>query len=136
MGLFFAWAIGEGIITARWVKAKAPPPPGALLLPTGLFLGLAILATYQPARTVATVFAFAVDLAIGVRLMESGNPSVKTGWPPPKMLPTQIWPGGNPAPATAAAGSSTPAAKAGQGASRSAEIIKTISELPGLGFIK
>ena len=41
MGLFLAWAVGEGIITARWVKAKAPPAPGALLLPTALYLSLA-----------------------------------------------------------------------------------------------
>ena len=44
MGLFLAWAVGEGIITARWVKAKAPPAPGALLLPTALYLSLAVLA--------------------------------------------------------------------------------------------
>ena len=44
MGLFFAWSVGEGIIIWRWAKAKAPPTPGALLLPTALYLSLAVLA--------------------------------------------------------------------------------------------
>jgi len=94
MGLFFAWAIGESIIIYRWVKAKAPPAPGALLLPTGLFLGLAILSEYQPARSTATAFAYAVDLAILLQVTGK-NPSVTTGWPPPKIPATQIWPGGS-----------------------------------------
>lgn len=127
MGLFFAWAIGEGIITARWIKAKAPPPPGALLLPTGLFVALAILATYQPARTTVTVFAYAVDLAIGIRLFEQGNPSVKTGWPPPKMPATQIWPGGT-TPAK------TPKTKAP--AAAPSGILGDIEKLPGIAAIK
>jgi|SRR5215469_6794597 len=94
MGLFFAWAIGESIIVYRWVKAKAPPAPGALLLPTGLFLGLAILSEYQPARSTATAFAYAVDLAILLQVVGK-QPAQATGWPPPKIPATQIWPGGS-----------------------------------------
>ena len=82
MGLFFAWAIGEGFIVWRWAKAKAPPPPGALLLASGLFLGLAVIAEYQPARTAATAFAYAVDLAVALQLIGK-DPAPQTGWPPP-----------------------------------------------------
>jgi hypothetical protein len=82
----FAWAIGESIIVYRWIKAKAPPTPGALLLPSGLFLGLALLAEYQPARTTVTVFAYAVDLAILLQVVGK-EPAQKTGWPPPKDIP-------------------------------------------------
>jgi hypothetical protein len=138
MGLFFAWAVGEGIIVWRWVKAKAPPTPGVLLLPSGLYLTLAILAEYRPARGAATAFAWAVNLAILMQVIGK-VPAQATGWPPPKMQPTQIWPGGTPAPAAAAAGAAAPpsaAAKAASGANRAGQIIKDISELPGLGFIK
>ena len=93
MGLFFAWAAGEGIIAWRWVKAKAPPTPGSLLLPTALYLSLAILAEYQPARATATVFAWATNLAILMQVVGK-VPAQQTGWPPPKLAATVIWPGG------------------------------------------
>lgn len=82
----FAWAIGEGIIVWRWVKNGAPPTPGALLLPSGLFLGLAILAEYEPARATATVFAYAVDLAVLLQVVGKA-PKQKTGWPPAQDIP-------------------------------------------------
>jgi hypothetical protein len=82
----FAWAIGEGIVIYRWMKAKAPPTPGALLLPSALFLSLAILAEYQPARTTATAFAYAVDLAVLLQVVGK-EPKQKTGWPPPQTIP-------------------------------------------------
>jgi len=137
MGLFFAWAVGEGIISYRWLKAKAPPTPGALLLPTALYLSLAILAEYRPARGVATAFAWAVNLAILLQVVGK-DPKQQTGWPPPKIPATQIWPGGaSAAPAAAAgAGSQSKASTAESAASRAEQIIKDISELPGLGFIK
>jgi hypothetical protein len=138
MGLFFAWAVGEGIITWRWVKAKAPPTPGSLLLPTALYLSLAILAEYQPARATATVFAWAVDLAILMQVVGK-DPKQATGWPPPKMPATQIWPGGAsaaPAAGTAASGPQSAASKGESAADRAATIIKDITELPGLGIIK
>jgi len=137
MGLFFAWAIGESIIIYRWVKKGAPPAPGALLLPSALFLSLAVLAEYQPARSTAVAFAYAVDLAILVQIVGK-DPLPATGWPPPKMQPTQIWPGGASAPATTTktAPQSAPA-KAVSGASRAAQIIQKISQyVPGFGFIK
>lgn len=81
-GLFFAWAIGEGIIGWRWAKLKAPPTPGVLMVASGIFLGCAILAEYPPARRVATAFAFAVDLGVLMNVVGKA-PSGTTGWPPP-----------------------------------------------------
>jgi hypothetical protein len=98
--MFFAWAVGEGIICWRWVKAKAPPTPGALLLPTALYLSLAVLAEYRPARPVAVAFAWSVNLAILLQIVGK-VPAQATGWPPPQIPFTQIWPG------TAAATSSS-----------------------------
>lgn len=136
--MFFAWAVGEGIITWRWVKAKAPPTPGALLLPTALYLSLAILGEYRPARPVATAFAWSVNLAILLQVVGK-SPAQQTGWPPQKIPATQIWPGGVSAPATTSSGKATApsaAQKTAAGAGLGATIVKDISELPGLGFIK
>ena len=92
MGMFFPWAIGEAIIVWRWAKAKAPPPPGVLLLASGLYLGLAIMAEYRPARPVAITFAYAVDLAILLQVVGQA-PHEVTGWPPPYIEdPTVILP--------------------------------------------
>lgn len=63
-GIILAWLIGEGIIVYRSVaKEHAPPVPGALLSSSGLFILLAILAEYDPARFLATSLAFGVDIA-------------------------------------------------------------------------
>lgn len=137
MGLFLAWSVGEGIITWRWVKAKAPPAPGALLLPTALYLSLAILAEYRPARGVATAFAWAVNLAILLQVVGKA-PAQQTGWPPPAIPATQIWPGGKSA--EPAAGSQkkpqSNAQKAASGFNLSGTIQKVINFLPGFGPIK
>ena len=107
MGMFFAWAVGEGIICWRWAKAKAPPTPGALLLPTALYLSLAILSEYRPARPVAVAFAWSVNLAILLQVVGK-VPAQATGWPPPKIPATQIWPG-NAAASSSGTSSSSPA---------------------------
>ena len=131
----FAWAIGEGIIIYRWIKNGAPPAPGALLLPSALFLSLAILAEYEPARTTATAFAYAVDLAVLVQVVGK-EPKQATGWPPPKIPATQIWPGGSSAPAASSTSAASSSSTAANAASNSSKIIKVISELPGFGFVK
>lgn len=100
-----AWAIGEGIIFWRWGKAGAPPTPGVLAMSSGLFLGLAVLAEYRPARPAVTAFAFAVDLAILLQVVGKG-PQAVTGWPPPMIDdPTALLPpGGTSKPASTAGG--------------------------------
>ena len=114
----FAWLIGEGIIVYRWVKKGAPPTPGALLLPSGLFLALAILAEYQPARATATACAYAVDLAVLLQVVGKA-PAQVTGWPPPQTIPQDvILPGG-----TSTSGSGTAATPgSGQGFSQGSAI--------------
>lgn len=108
--LFFAWALGEGIIFWRWGKAGAPPTPGVLAMSTGLFLGLAVLAEYRPARPAVTAFAFAVDLAILLQVVGKG-PQQVTGWPPAYIdNPGVILPPGAGGSSAAAAGSGSAAA--------------------------
>lgn len=93
-GFVFAWLAGESIVVYRWVKLKAPPTPGALALSSGLFVALAAVGTYQPARTAITVTAWALDLAILLQVIGKA-PSGKTGWPPPMIdNPAVILPGG------------------------------------------
>jgi hypothetical protein len=66
MGPFvIAWMIGEGTI-AYWDIAKnhVPPSPGKLLVGSGVFALLAVIASASPgARTVATLTAFGFDIA-------------------------------------------------------------------------
>jgi len=70
-GLFvLAWFTGEAIITYRSVKEQhMPPSPRQLLVASGLFIGCAIVAEYQPARAAATAFAWAVDLAVLMQVL-------------------------------------------------------------------
>ena len=101
MGLFmFAWLTGEGIIVWRWVKNGAPPTPGSLLLPSGIYLALAMLAEYQPARFAAIALAWGFDVAVLLQVVGK-PPTQATGWPPGKIPAGQLLPGGA-APAAAA----------------------------------
>jgi hypothetical protein len=75
------------------------------------------------------------DVTLG-QLMSPVHPYAGK-WPPAAIPSGQTWPGGT----TTSTGSSTGTAAASPsaaaaGASRSSQIIKTISELPGFGFIK
>lgn len=111
MGLFaFAWIAGEGLIIWRWVKNGAPPTPGALLLPSAVYLGLAVLAQYQPARMTATALAWGFDVAVVLQIVGKA-PKQTTGWPPPAITDAgQLLPGGaaKTASATTSAGSAVP----------------------------
>jgi hypothetical protein len=98
----FAWLVGEGIIIYRWVKNGAPPTPGAILLPSGVYLALAIMAEYQPARFAATALAWGFDAAVLLQIVGK-EPKQATGWPPPKINdPSRILPGGAAVTGTAA----------------------------------
>lgn len=104
MGLFTAaWLFGEGIVFYRWYRLKAPPTPGALLWPSVVFLGLAVVADYPPARGFAGAAAAAVDLAVLMQVLGKA-PAGTTGWPPPAMdnATTAVFPGGPAAQAPAA----------------------------------
>ena len=93
-GFVLAWAAGEGIVIYRWVKLKAPPTPGALLLSSGLFVALAVVAQYQPARMTATLAAWGLDLAILLQVVGK-TPEGVTGWPPGKITdPAVLLPNG------------------------------------------
>ena len=64
--LFIAeWLVGLGIIGYRAVKQyKTPPMPGSVLVVSGLFIGLAILADTGPdAEKVAALFGAGLDIA-------------------------------------------------------------------------
>lgn len=94
--LILAWLIGEGIVTWRWAKAGAPPTPGALAASSGMFVLLAVLAEYQPARGAATLLAYGIDLAALLKVLPGGTPAQQTGWPPLKINdPTVFLPAGS-----------------------------------------
>ena len=99
-GFIAAWLVGEGIITYRSVKVqKAPPSPGQLLLSSGLFVMLAILAEAPGAQRLAVTLAWGFDIAALMNLWGTGGPKTasKTAgatWPPPKVSDTVIIPTG------------------------------------------
>jgi hypothetical protein len=69
-GVILAWAGGMGIMIYRAaVKDHKPPVPGQMLAATGLFVGLAALAEYEPAASAAALFGFGVDIAILMQVL-------------------------------------------------------------------
>jgi hypothetical protein len=116
-GLALAWFAGEAMIVYRWAKHKAPPPPGAMLEASLLFIGLAVLAEYQPARTAAALFGWGVDIAVLMKLIGK-EPSTVTNWPPLCIPDTQLMPsktGGVACGQGQGSSSSSPAASSGGG---------------------
>lgn len=94
--LILAWLAGESMIIYRWVRAGAPPTPGALALGSGLFVLTAVLAEYRPARTVATLLAVGVDVAAYLQVVGGKPVSQATGWPPLMINdPTVLLPAGS-----------------------------------------
>jgi len=93
-----AWLVGEGIIIYRSVKTlKAPPGPGQLLLSSGVFVLLGLMASSPKARPLATTLAWGFDIAAFMNLWGTGKPKPGgSSWPPPQLPDTVILPGGKP----------------------------------------
>jgi len=99
MGPFMlAWLVGEGIIIYRSVKAqKAPPGPGQLLLSSGVFVMLGLLAESSKARPLAIAMAWGFDAAAFLNLFGIGAPhkaATAGSWPPDAAPDTVIFPDG------------------------------------------
>lgn len=63
-GMLLAALTGEGILMYRNFKQNGGPAmPGQLLAASGVFVMLAFLAAYQPARFLATAMAWGFDVA-------------------------------------------------------------------------
>lgn len=97
MGAFvMAWLVGEGIIIYRSVKEqKAPPGPGQLLLSSGVFVLLGLLAESPKARTLAITLAWGFDIAAFMNIAGVGGPKEGKGggWPPAMASDTVTIPG-------------------------------------------
>lgn len=96
--LIMAWLVGEGIIVYRSVKTqKAPPGPGQLLIASGAFILLGLLAEAPAARPLAITMAWGLDIAAFMNVIP-GSPKApvanQTKWPPPKAPNNVIFPVG------------------------------------------
>lgn len=101
MGAFIAaWLVGEGIISYRSVKKNnAPPTPGALLISSGVFVLLGLLAESQRARPVAVTLAWGFNVAALLNLFPTPgeNPILQHNivpWPPGTAPNTVVIPDG------------------------------------------
>lgn len=76
MGPFItAWLVAEGIVAYRSIKIqKAPPGPGQLLLSSGVFVALALLAESEKARPLATTLAWGFVIAAFMNVAGTGGP--------------------------------------------------------------
>jgi len=99
MGPFLlAWIVGEGIISYRAVKRqKAPPGPGQLLLSSGVFVILGIIAESPAARPLAITLAWGFDIAafmnlfgVGGEIKEQPGGNGNPGTWPPKLAPNTV----------------------------------------------
>lgn len=95
-GILIAWLAGEGIVTWRWFRQGAPPPPGSLAAVSGFFALLALLAVHPPARGVAAALGAGIDIAALLQVLPGSKAPVKArGWPPAKITdPSVLLPGG------------------------------------------
>ena len=91
--LVTAWLVGEGIIIYRSVKNQhVPPGPGQLLLSSGVFIVLALLAESDKAKPLAVALAWGFDIAAFMNLWGTGGPKSgqkPKGWPPAQ-LPSNV----------------------------------------------
>lgn len=64
-GLVLAWAVGLGILTWRTAQEyHKPPVPGRILGASMVYVLLAFLAEYEPARRAAVLAAWGFDVAV------------------------------------------------------------------------
>lgn len=112
MGPFvLAWLVGESIIVYRTAKQyKAPPGPGQLLLSSGLFGILSLIAESEKGRLPATIMAWGIDVAAFMNLYPSTTtqagqaiakamgsvvaPNTSQSWPPPIAANNVVIPNG------------------------------------------
>jgi hypothetical protein len=96
-GFVAAWLVGEGILIYRSFKVnKVPPGPGQLLLSSGVFVLLGLLAESKQARPLAVTLAWGFDIAAFMNVASVGaikaNPS--KNWPPQQASTSTIFPDG------------------------------------------
>lgn len=99
MGPFvMAWLVGEGIIIYRSVRQqKAPPGPGQLLLSSGVFVLLGLLAEAESTRKLAITLAWGFDIAAFMNIANLGTTTKNTTggtWPPQQASDTVTIPNG------------------------------------------
>lgn len=108
---------GEKVAPAAIKVNPLPPKPGRLLVASGVFVGLAILAESETMRSTATLMAWGYDIALGLKFATNyqAGQSLKIAqsggffWQPPTAPSDVIFPtGGGAAPTGTASFSTNP----------------------------
>jgi hypothetical protein len=138
MGPFaLAWITAEGLVTWQSFKRdRMPPGPGRLAVISGLYIGLAILSEYRPARGVIATFAWAVNLAVLVQVVgKTPKATNAAGWAGiPCAGNTVIFPDGTEKSAALASANTTTATATSTGAATaptSGTVTQMLTQLAG-----
>lgn len=96
-GFIAAWLVGEGILIYRSIKInRVPPGPGQLLISSGVFVLLGLLAESREARTLAVTLAWGFDIAAFMNIAGTGiKASPNKNWPPQQASTTVVFPDGH-----------------------------------------
>lgn len=112
------------VSTSKTAPSPFPPKPGKLVVASGIYVGLAILAEGQNTRSLATVLAWGYNIAIGLQFAQDVAQDKTKGsvtgtirnsgfWSPPTAPDTVVFPTGKASPS--ATSSSTPTSGTGSG---------------------
>lgn len=95
-GFIAAWLVGEGILIYKSVKVnKVPPGPGQLLIASGVFVLLGLLAESKEARPIAITLAWGFDIAAFMNIAGTKIKAVPNkNWPPQQASTSVVFPDG------------------------------------------
>lgn len=114
----YNYKVSSGIGYNDPTKSPLPPKPGRLLIASGIYVGLAILAEAPNMRSTATLAAWGYNAAIGLRwaseYASNKGSNLKAGgsawWSPPTASGDTLFPSGTSGTPTAKPTSTTPPA--------------------------
>lgn len=112
------------ISTSKTAPSPFPPKPGKLVVASGIYVGLAILAEGPNTRSLATLLAWGYNLTIGLQFAQDVAQDKQKGsvtgtirnsgfWTPPSAPDNVVFPTGKKSPTVTSSSATTPGATSG-----------------------